>query len=249
MQVTEVTASLRKDGGEGDRPLPHFEDTRLIIELQREATSKDKAHIQRLSLCSLLSLQSDGITIPVDLGCSLRPGQLLQLKVLLGVERVKGDCDERTANTIVLTRSGLVSCQLRLPGVVCNVYICVELTKGPRCGTAEDIDRASYQLIPILVPLSEYVRGTFWPLYCLFFLFLFLVNVANNASDSIGLATIHTKSLHIQPGDIIQSGSYLSGCIQSNDSHQCNWAVLALHGKAIISFFLFVYKLCHVFSV
>lgn len=241
MRVSHLTANIRSQMSKSGRDRVFYDDKVLILELDRKEAVKGHSIVQRKRICMLKELTGGGRPIPVNLECHLRQGQSLQMKALIA-DSYEQDGDaihSYGSNTVTLSSSGIVSCQLGAAGIVCNVHFCVSfeaINAGHSPSTFGASDDGHTGAAGALAVFQGFAGRCFWPLYGLFFLFLLLVHLANHSSQAADIGSSSgLELLRLRPGDSFGGGEYMAGCYPSvsgsGHAAACVPAVIAFHGK------------------
>jgi hypothetical protein len=243
MRVSHLTANTRDDLGTRSGRDKHFYDSKeLILELHSKDVLKGKQVFSRKKVCALRKLGGGGKSTPVNMECLIPRGQSVRMKVFIGVERDGRVCEEYAASTVTLSNSGVISCQLAAAGIICNVHFCIELVTATQsseaCQENNSATMKPYKHFLILEQIQHFLCSKFWTLYIIFFLLLFLVQLANHAAISrVAAGAVQgpgRAALRLRAGDTLRGGEHMAGCFPGGDAastSDCTPAVLALHSK------------------
>ena len=221
-RVKHLVVNTRDDAGKSSSPVARtkafYADKSLIVELC--GTESGKGISIRKTICTVGELKNK-VEIPVNLHRQVAEGHRVQLKLFIASE-TGGETDCIFAsNSITLSSSGMISCQLTASGIICNVHVCIdlrteEITADPIDNSSSDIAISSTK-VDILETVQLWLCDRFWTFYAMFFLFLLLVHLANSVSPPEHSTTTAADKLKLYPGDILRAGDRKSGCFAFPD--------------------------------
>lgn len=242
--VRHISANARDDTCKTltkSRDKQFYDDKFLVIELYGSNEQGDAC--TRKKVCAISQLQK-GVEIPVNVYQKAPQGQSVQLQVYIASEEENEALHVYASNSITLSDSGNISCQLNASGIVCTVHCRVELTTEKETKPVMELnDMTDEKTSDVNVFEMMQIRLLYrWHLYlCMLLLFIVLVTLANNAAKVARQADIEMYTrissdllLQIRPGDLLEPGDHFSGCYPFPEANVCKDSVLTMHRKCLL---------------
>lgn len=252
-RVLHLTANTRTDS---HKKAPHYrdklfyDDKLLIVELLG-VDGADCTTCSRKNVCRICDLVK-GVMIPVEMSETVPDGVSVQLKVFIASQEVEGSSLHIYAsNSVTLSYTGTVSCQLNADGIVCNVHFSIELLTHSRyveependesfvCSTTDNAQSQSEAgSVARLLHRRRYSSAvsTVGLMVLLLALLVHLANESTKAAEQFAdkeRRLIDSQRLKWHPGEEIYAGGHLSGCLSAQSSANCGLSILVLHRKFV----------------